>query len=159
MASTLEAIHISSSALPIIDIGGLSSGSVIDRKGVAERLRAACLDNGFFYIVNHGVPEQLITALFEETRRFFDSPTAVKSAVDKSLSFCQRGFEPMRAQTLEAGAPPDLKESFYIGPELSLDDPPVVARPFNHRPNLCPPAIPTSPPAPPAHFTPPLLLI
>src|SRR5260370_35863708 len=122
MASTLEAIHISSSALPIIDIGGLSSGSVVDRKAVAERLRAACLDNGFFYIVNHGVPEQLIAALFEETRRFFDSPTAVKSAVDKSLSSSHRGFEPMRAQTLDAGAPAPLHAALYIGAGLALDD-------------------------------------
>src|SRR5258708_9115800 len=142
MASTLEAIHVSSSALPIIDIGGLSSGSVIDRKAVAERLRAACLDNGFFYIVNHGVPEQLITALFEETRRFFDSPTAVKSAVDKSLSFCQRGFEPMRAQTLEAGAPPGTKGNFYIWSERLLGNPRVLARPFNNGPDLSPACMP-----------------
>jgi isopenicillin N synthase-like dioxygenase len=152
MASTLEAIHVSNSALPIIDIGGLSSHSLTDRKAVAERLRDACLDNGFFYIVNHGVPEDLIDALFAETRRFFDSSTATKSAVDKSLSFCQRGFEPMRAQTLEAGAPPDLKESFYIGPELSLDDPRVVARRFNHGPNLWPVGMPSFRPVTEAYF-------
>jgi len=138
MTFSLEAIHVANSALPVIDIGGLSSDSLTDRKAVAERLRAACLDNGFFYIANHGVPAPLIAALFEETRRFFDSPASTKSAVDKSLSFCARGFEPMRAQTLEAGAPADLKESFYIGPELSLDDPRVVARRFNHGPNLWP---------------------
>ena len=63
MASALEAVHVSNSALPIIDIGGLSSNSSPDRKAVAERLRAACLDNGFFYVVNHGVPEHLIDAL------------------------------------------------------------------------------------------------
>ena len=138
MASTLEATHVSTSALPIIDIAGLSSTSLAERKAVAERLRAACLDNGFFYIVNHGVPDDLIVALLDVSQRFFDSPAAVKSAVDKRLSFCQRGFEPMRAQTLEAGAPPDLKESFYIGPDLSLDDPRVVARRFNHGPNQWP---------------------
>jgi isopenicillin N synthase-like dioxygenase len=138
MTTTLEAVRVANSALPIIDIGGLSSAALTDRKAVAERLRAACLDNGFFYVVNHGVAPALIDALFEETRRFFDSSAAAKSAVDKSLSFCQRGFEPMRAQTLEAGAPPDLKESFYIGPELALDDPRVVARRFNHGPNQWP---------------------
>jgi isopenicillin N synthase-like dioxygenase len=153
MASALEAIHVSHSALPIIDIGGLSSNSLTDRKAVAERLRAACLDNGFFYVVNHGVPENLIDALFDETRRFFDSSAATKSAVDKSLSFCQRGFESMRAQTLEAGAPPDLKESFYIGPELSLDDPSVVAGRFNHGPNQWPAGMPGFRPVMEAYFT------
>jgi isopenicillin N synthase-like dioxygenase len=152
MASTLEAIHVSNSALPIIDIGGLSSNSLTDRKAVAAHLRAACLDNGFFYVVNHGVSENLIDALFDETRRFFDSPMTVKSAVDKSLSFCQRGFEPMRAQTLEAGAPPDLKESFYIGPELSLDDPRVVAKRFNHGPNQWPAGMPGFRPVMEAYF-------
>jgi isopenicillin N synthase-like dioxygenase len=142
MTSTLEAIHVANSALPIIDIGGLRSNSLADRKAVAERLRAACLDNGFFYVVNHGVSAALIDALFDQTRRFFDSSQAAKSAVDKSLSFCQRGFEPMRAQTLEAGAPPDLKESFYVGPELALDDPRVVARRFNHGPNQWPAGMP-----------------
>ena len=153
MASTLEAIHVSNSALPIIDIGGLSSSSLTERKAVAERLRAACLDNGFFYIVNHGVPAQIITSLFDETRRLFDSPAAVKSTVDKSLSFCQRGFEPMRAQTLEAGSPPDLKESFYIGPELPLDDPRVVARRFNHGPNLWPVGMGSFRPVTEAYFS------
>jgi isopenicillin N synthase-like dioxygenase len=103
--------------------------------------------------VNHGVPEDLIEVLFAETRRFFDSSAAAKSAVDKSLSFCQRGFEPMRAQTLEAGAPPDLKESFYIGPELSLDDPKVVARRFNHGPNLWPAGMPSFRPVTEAYFS------
>jgi isopenicillin N synthase-like dioxygenase len=152
MTTTLEAVTVSNSALPIIDIGGLSSAVLTDRKAVAERLRAACLDNGFFYVVNHGVPPALIDGLFEETTRFFDSPAAAKSAVDKSLSFCQRGFEPMRAQTLEAGAPPDLKESFYIGPELSLDDPRVVARRFNHGPNQWPAAMPNFRPVTEAYF-------
>ena len=142
MSSALEAIHVSDSALPVIDISGLSSSAIADRETVAAQLRAACLDNGFFYIANHGVPATLIDAIFEQTRCFFDRPEPAKSAVDKSLSFCQRGFEPMRAQTLEAGAPPDLKESFYIGPELSLDDPRVVARRFNHGPNMWPEGMP-----------------
>src|ERR1700761_2397814 len=143
MRSALDAVHVSNSALPVIDIGGLSSEFPSDRQAVAEQLRAACLDNGFFYIRNHGVPTALIDALFEVTRGFFDGSASVKSAVDKRLSFCQRGFEPMRAQTLEAGAPPDLKESFYIGPELGLDDPRVVARKFNHGPNLWPDGMPS----------------
>src|SRR3984885_11906183 len=152
MTSALEAVHVSSSALPVIDIAGLSSNYAADREAVAEQLRSACLDNGFFYISNHGVPPAMIDALFEATRGFFDSPASIKSAVDKRLSFCQRGFEPMRAQTLEAGAPPDLKESFYIGPELGLDDPRVATRRFNRGPNLWPQDMPGFRPTMQAYF-------
>jgi isopenicillin N synthase-like dioxygenase len=52
MTSALEAVHVSNSALPVIDIGGLSSEYPSDRAAVADQLRAACLDNGFFYIRN-----------------------------------------------------------------------------------------------------------
>jgi isopenicillin N synthase-like dioxygenase len=142
MTPSLAAAQISTSVLPVIDIGGLSSNSSGERQSVAAHIRAACLDNGFFYIVNHGVPATLVDALLVETRQFFDSPAAVKDAVDKRRSFCQRGFEPMRTQTLEAGAPPDLKESFYIGPELAVDDPRVIARRFNHGPNQWPAGMP-----------------
>jgi isopenicillin N synthase-like dioxygenase len=98
MTSTLDAVHVSNSALPVIDVSGLSSEYFSDREAVAEQLRAACLDNGFFYIRNHGVPQALIDALFEVTRGFFDSSASVKSAVDKRLSFCARGFEWKRAR-------------------------------------------------------------
>ena len=37
MTCSLEAIHVSNSALPMIDIGGLSSNSVTDRRAVSER--------------------------------------------------------------------------------------------------------------------------
>ncbi len=153
MTSTLEAGYVSQAALPIIDIALLSSAILADRQAVAARIRDACLDNGFFYIVNHGVPARLIDDLLGETKRFFDATDDVKRTVDKKLSFCQRGFEPMRTQTLEAGAPPDLKESFYIGPELSLDDPRVVARRFNHGPNLWPAGMPRFRPVMQAYFT------
>jgi isopenicillin N synthase-like dioxygenase len=79
MTSTIEAIHVSNSALPVIDISGLSSSSLTDRQTAAEHLRAACIDNGFFYIVNHGVPAALTDDVFAETKRFFDCPAEVKS--------------------------------------------------------------------------------
>lgn len=152
MSATLEAVRVADASLPVIEVGGLSASDPAQRRAVGAMLKAACLDKGFFYVTGHGIPAGLIAAVFDEAKRFFDQPAAAKAAVDKAHSFCNRGYEPLRAQTLEAGAPPDLKESFYIGPELSLDDPRVAARRFNRGPNLWPTDMPGFRPAMQAYF-------
>jgi isopenicillin N synthase-like dioxygenase len=128
--------------LPVIDVGPLRSGSAAQKAAVAAQLRDACEHRGFFYIRNHGVPSELIRRVFDATEHFFDQPIEAKLALDKSHSPCNRGYEPLRAQTLESGAPPDLKESFYIGEEIAADDPRVLAGRFNTGPNQWPTALP-----------------
>lgn len=128
--------------LPLIDISGLRSSDPKARLAVAEQLRQACEERGFFYITNHGVDETLITEVFTQSRAFFAQTMEAKCAIDKRHSSCNRGYEPLRAQTLEAGAPPDLKESFYAGREIAADDPRVMAGRFNTGPNQWPDALP-----------------
>ncbi len=137
-ASSLGARSVEAATLPIIDVSGLSSSLRETRAAVGEALRRACLDKGFFYCAGHGIPQGLIDAAFAEAKAFFERPIEEKLAVDKARSFCNRGYEHMRGQTLEAGAPADLKEGFYIGPDLPMDDPRVVAKRFNRGPNQWP---------------------
>jgi isopenicillin N synthase-like dioxygenase len=138
MATALEAARVSAASLPIIDIVDLASPHLAARRAVAAQLHEACCYNGFFYVRNHGVPESLVDAAFTEAERFFALPREHKAAVDKAKSGANRGYEPLSGQTLEAGAPPDLKEGFYIGPEIAADDPRVMAGKFNHGPNQWP---------------------
>lgn len=138
MTSALEAARVSVATLPIIDVSGLSSANIADRNAVGDALREACLDKGFFYIKNHGVSEALVDDLFEEAAAFFALPPEQKDEVNKARSKCNRGYEPLQGQTLEAGAPPDLKEGYYVGPDHAPDDPRVVAGMFNHGPNQWP---------------------
>ena len=76
--------------------------------------------------------------MFREAAAFFALPAEQKAEVDKAKSKANRGYEPLQGQTLEAGAPPDLKEGYYIGPEHGADDPRVLAGMFNHGANLWP---------------------
>ena len=138
MATVYSARTACQATLPVIDVAGLSSREPADRAAVGEALRAACLDKGFFYIENHGVPDALIDDARAQAQAFFALSETEKRAVDKSRSFCNRGYEPLQGQVLEAGAPPDLKEGFYVGNELPLDHPRVVQRAFNSGPNQWP---------------------
>jgi isopenicillin N synthase-like dioxygenase len=149
----LTARRISQATPPIVDMAGLWSSRRSQREAVGQKLRAACLETGFFYIANHGVPAGLIEAVFAESKRFFDLPIEVKRAVDKSKSGCHRGYDGYREQTLEPGTPPDLKEGYYVGLDLPEDDARVRAGKFNHGPNLWPDDLPGFRPTMAAYLT------
>jgi isopenicillin N synthase-like dioxygenase len=138
----VEATRVSRATLPIIDVDDLGSPDIAARTHVAAALREACSTHGFFYIRNHGVPEPLVAAVSAEAERFFALPAHEKAAIDKAKSSANRGYEPLSGQTLEAGAPPDLKEGFYIGPEIAADDPRILAGKFNQGPNQWPVGLP-----------------
>jgi isopenicillin N synthase-like dioxygenase len=129
-------------APPIVSFAGLTSGDSQARAAVVSALRAACLDKGFLYVIDHGIPRALMEEVFVQSKRFFELPAERKLAVDMALSPWKRGYEPLRGQALEAGTPPDVKEGFYMGNELAADDPRVVAGLFDHGPNQWPADLP-----------------
>ena len=128
--------------LPIIDMSGLRSGIADKREAVGQALKEVCLDMGFFYLTGHQVSKHSRDAAMTAIREFFSLPLDQKLLANKAQSTCHRGYEPLRGQTLEPGAPADLKEGYYIGRELPLDDPRVRAKKFNHGPNIWPDALP-----------------
>lgn len=127
-----------STSLPIIDISGLRSGSLDERGKVAQQIGVACRDKGFFYIIGHEIPVELQERVIEQAALLFALPDDEKAKVNKSLSCANRGYEPLRNQVLEAGAPPDVKEGFYMGQDKPLDHPDVQRGKFNQGPNLWP---------------------
>jgi isopenicillin N synthase-like dioxygenase len=109
--------------IPIVDLGAEDSDSI------AQEIQIACRGTGFFYVVNHGVPQDLIDNQFLFAKRFFDLPLEAKLALHMKKSPTTAGYEPTGGQILDSQddksekAPPDLKESFYCGLELVPDDP------------------------------------
>lgn len=124
--------------VPVVDLSDIYSDDISKIDCIADRLKVACKSHGFFYIKNHGVDVDLIANVFKCCQDFFNLPLNLK--LDKGIkkSYCNRGYEPLKAQRLESGAPPDLKEGFYIGVELLVDDNLNTARKFNMGPNQWP---------------------
>ena len=137
-----KAEHVVESALPIIDVSALRGGDADARRAVGREFRRACLDLGFMYVVGHGVDRALRADVLAQSAAFFAISDEKKLAIDMSLSPYNRGYEPLGGQTLEDGAPPDLKEGFYIGEEISLDHARLREGSFNLGPNQWPANLP-----------------
>ncbi|EOY24272.1 2-oxoglutarate and Fe(II)-dependent oxygenase superfamily protein isoform 3 [Theobroma cacao] len=95
--------------LPIVD---LSSPDCIS---TANAIRQACMDHGFFYLVNHEVEEELLKEVFEQSSKFFSLPVEEKMKLAKKN---HRGYTAPYAEKLDTSlnTKGDSKESFYIGP-------------------------------------------
>ena len=118
-------------AIPTIDLTGFRSGERREIERVAREIGAAARGIGFFTIVNHGIPSGLVNAAFAEAKRFFALPTSEKMRVSVTHSKDYRGYVRTGEETLDPTKPPDIKECFNLGPDLSADHPDVVSgRPF-----------------------------
>src|SRR5439155_13136164 len=126
--------------IPIIDIRALVSGTD-DRHEVALRIGQACRDYGFFYVVNHGVDDDLQKQLEKVSRQFFAQDLQTKLEIQMSLGGkAWRGYFPVGVE-LTSGKP-DLKEGIYFGAELGEQHPFVKAGTPLHGSNLFPSNIP-----------------
>ena len=132
-------------AIPVIDLSdALTVGSLRSRP-VAEQLRAAAMSSGFFYVASHGVDPALVQRQFQTARELLELPVAIRDALSMRNSPTMRGFENLGAQTLDAAARPDLKESFYCGIAYPPDHPYVLAGLQTYGHNQWPAELPDAP--------------
>ncbi|ERN15140.1 2-oxoglutarate-Fe(II) type oxidoreductase isoform X2 [Amborella trichopoda] len=99
-------------------------------------LKQACLDCGFFYLVNHGISLDLMDEVFSQSKKFFDLPYEEKMKVLRNKK--HRGYTPMFDETLDPDnqVGGDYKEGYYIGVEVPENDPQAQRSFFG--PNLWP---------------------
>ncbi|KAL3515504.1 hypothetical protein ACH5RR_022406 [Cinchona calisaya] len=65
-------------SIPVIDFSLLSSTNLDQRLKVVQELGRACQEWGFFMVVNHGIPETLMKAIFDVSDEFFNLPEEEK---------------------------------------------------------------------------------
>ena len=87
-----------------------------------QKIREACSSTGFFSISNHGIPEEILESCWKSAIHFFSQSESEKMKVGMPFPGYPYGFVPMEQETLARSkgesVPPDLKESFSIGPGL-----------------------------------------
>ncbi|WP_375514511.1 isopenicillin N synthase family dioxygenase [uncultured Nostoc sp.] len=137
----LQVVDKQFSQVPVIDISTLVSQTSNYSDVVANQIRQALQDYGFFYIVGHGVDEQLQEQLEHLSQQFFAQDVETKLKIRMALGGrAWRGYFPV-GNELTSGRP-DLKEGIYFGAELEKDHPLVKAGTPMHGCNLFPSNIP-----------------
>ncbi|KAL7141944.1 hypothetical protein ABFS83_08G089300 [Erythranthe nasuta] len=66
---------------PPVDLNGFFAGDRGATLSAAAQIRAACLNHGFFQVVNHGVDATIVRAAHEQMDAFFKLPVDKKLAV------------------------------------------------------------------------------
>ncbi|ORC45364.1 isopenicillin N synthase family dioxygenase [Paraburkholderia terricola] len=124
-------------AIPVIDIGALRRLDPAGSRRIAAQLGRACRETGFFCIVNHGVPEAAIDAVFEHAETFF--ALSVEEKMKLSLerhSRCFRGYAPLLSELADGKRNPYELMEFSV--EFAPNHPDVVSGKPMHGPNLWP---------------------
>jgi isopenicillin N synthase-like dioxygenase len=135
-----QAKEIAASAIPVIDMAPLYNAGVDGVRRVAREMRGAAHSIGFFYVRNHGIPQELLDRTDAVARRFFRLPLEEKLKVE--VAPWHRGFIRIGEAKMYDAAQADLKESFIFGAEAG---PEGAAWGREHRmrgPNRWPDALP-----------------
>ena len=116
--------------IPVIDLGPYFAGAPDAMERAAAQLRTALTEIGFYFIVNHGVPETQIRELYRQVARFHGQPLDKKMEV--RIDRHNVGYLPMRGDTLrtstvQAVTKANFNEALFVARELPADHPDVQA--------------------------------
>ncbi|MBN33188.1 MAG: 2OG-Fe(II) oxygenase [Rhodospirillaceae bacterium] len=115
--------------IPVLDLGPWMAGDegALDR--LAADLRKVCMEVGFYFITNHGVPQGLVDRTFEQTAAFHNLPAHVKAAYAinrHNIGYMAPRTSMQRSSTVHKATKPNLVASYFMKRERSSDDPVVV---------------------------------
>jgi len=116
--------------IPVIDLGPYLGDETGALERTARELRFALTEIGFYFIVNHGVPERLIRATFAEAARFHALPLDKKMEVrvDRhNVGYLPLRGDTLRTSTVQTVTKANVNEAFFMARDLPDDHPEVIA--------------------------------
>lgn len=136
-----SAERVDFSEIPVIDIGAMLGDNIGAKLETARQIRDAAANVGFFYITNHGVPEDAVEAARLATERFYQLPEDTKLQYDVMKTKRHKGYVPVGGLSADPMIM-DLQEGYEVGLELPEDDPDYLADNALLGPNVWPREMP-----------------
>ncbi|KAG7094640.1 hypothetical protein E1B28_005464 [Marasmius oreades] len=126
-------------SIPIIDFADFGDGTSPEAHEIGKSFFKACKDVGFAYLINTGIPQEMVDGMFDWSAKFFALPLSTKQKAPhppegwKHVGYSPIGleqvsqmiFDPTELASIRKGKYPDYKESFDIfgqGPTKRFDN-------------------------------------
>ncbi len=116
--------------VPVIDYGPYFAGEPATLAPLADTLRHACENIGFFYALNHGVPQATIDRGFAASRQFHALPLEEKLKLrlnENNIGYLPMNASAQAASTVHKATKPNQNESYFISHDRAPDHPDVLA--------------------------------
>lgn len=107
--------------IPIVDFGGFRDATDTEKLAIGQASDSALQRVGFFFVINHGVPQSQIDDLFDQAARLFALPDAEKLKVSIDNADNHRGYFSVGRENVDPTATVDVKEDFDSGSDATLD--------------------------------------
>ncbi|KAH9480673.1 2-oxoglutarate-Fe(II) type oxidoreductase hxnY [Psilocybe cubensis] len=108
--------------VPIIDLTDIRSNDIVKRRNLANEIRDACIQVGFFYVKNHGIPDVVIHDALEMAKKFFDLPIDTKMEIENRKTPNFKGYSPLLSGNNDPYGAGDMQEGFEFGWEAFNND-------------------------------------
>ncbi|KAL1666184.1 hypothetical protein GGF50DRAFT_113432 [Schizophyllum commune] len=102
-------------SVPIIDLTDAASPDPELRWQVALNIRDACINVGFFYVSNHGIPDETFTDVLSAMKTFYGQPLKKKEELENKKQPNLMGYSPLLSGNNDPSNSGDLQEGYEFG--------------------------------------------
>ncbi len=120
------------SSIPVLDIARYLHGDRGALESLAAEIRHASETVGFYFVVGHGVPWELVERTFEAAARFHAQPIEAKRALaidEHNIGYMGLGASVTRSSAVNANTRPNLNEAVFFKREGDPGAAPGTASP------------------------------
>ncbi|KAK0487113.1 hypothetical protein IW261DRAFT_591694 [Armillaria novae-zelandiae] len=117
LLASIDEGNTSFQEIPVIDLAMISNENPESKKALADKVRAACVNVGFFYVTNHGISENIIQEAVDRSKDFFSLPLEDKMMIENKKSPNFKGYSPLLSGNNDPDNDGDLQEGFEFGLE------------------------------------------
>lgn len=110
-------------SIPQVNLAQFVHGNEQERRNFIEQLGKAYEEVGFVSVVNHGISDKTIAAIYDNVQAFFAQPIADKKKYEMPGLAGQRGYTSFGKEHAKGSDAPDLKEFYQWGQSVEDSDP------------------------------------